>query len=278
MSLFNFSQQVVLVTGGTRGIGLETALAFARYGAKCVLTYRWGDHDEAEINRAFTEINASTPLIIQANAGDAKDTDKLMSDLEKQMSQIDILISNVSLAPIIRSFEDYSLKGLQQSISYSSWPMVGYIQKIHQTFGKYPKYVIGMSSTGPDSYTYGYDFVAASKAALEVLCRYLSYRLRDEPTVINIIRSQAIKTQSLRDTFGEDLEPFIKKFVPDNYWIEPIEIAKAAVALCSGYCDAINGQTITVDRGTSFFHNFMDMYTRARKGELDVDFGDYKGQ
>ena len=61
----------------------------------------------------------------------------------------------------------------------------------------------------------------------------------------------------------------IKTFVPDNYWIEPIEVANAIVGLCSGYCDAVNGQTITVDRGTSFFDNFMDMYARYKNGTLD---------
>ena len=269
MPLFDFSQKVVLVTGGTRGIGLETALAFAGHKAKCILTYRWGDRDEAEINKAFSEIQAPCPLILQANVADSEDTNKLMADLEKQFSQIDIFISNVSLAPVIQSFDDYTLKGLKQSISYSSWPMVSYTKKIYQTFGKYPRYIIGMSSTGPDHYAYGYDFVAASKATMEVLCRYLSYRLKAEQTVINIVRSRAIKTKSLQDTFGKDLEPFVKKFVPDNYWIEPEEVAKAVIALCSGYCDAINGQIITVDRGTSFFDNFMDIYSRAKKGELN---------
>ena len=38
--------QAVLVTGGTMGIGLATALAFARRGAVCTLTYRWGSADE----------------------------------------------------------------------------------------------------------------------------------------------------------------------------------------------------------------------------------------
>ena len=147
--------------------------------------------------------------------------------------------------------------------------MVSYTKKIYQTFEKYPSYIIGISSTGPDHYAYGYDFVAASKAVIEVLCRYLSYRLKAQQTVVNIVRSRAIKTKSLEDTFGKDLEPLVKKLIPDNYWIEPIEVANAVIALCSGYCDAIDGQIINVDRGTSFFDNFMDIYTRAKKGELN---------
>lgn len=266
MPALNFAGKTVLITGGTRGIGLETGLAFGRYGARCVLTYRWGDHDEAEIRQAFTAIQAPSPFIEQANVANREESNALMERLKKEVHQIDIFISNVSLAPVIKSVEDYTLKGLKQSISYSSWPMVSYTFKIRDTFGKYPKYIVGVSSTGPDHYSYGYDFVAASKTALEVLCRYLSYRLKDQPVHVNVVRSRAIKTKSFQDTFGDELESFVKKFVPDNYWIDPIEVANAVVALCGGYCDAINGQVIAVDRGTSFFDNFMDIYTRYKKG------------
>lgn len=270
MLQLDFSEKVVLITGGTRGIGLETGLVFGRYGARCILTYRWGDHDEDEIGAAFEKAEAPAPLILQADVANGDDTTDLMARLKSDVNQIDVFISNVSVAPIIKSFEDYTLKGLKQGISYSSWPMVGYTLKIHDVFGKYPKYIIGVSSTGPSHYSFGYDFIAASKSVLEVLSRYLSYRLKDEEVVINTVRSRAVRTQSLQDTFGEDFEGFISKLVPENYWVEPAEVANAILALCSGYCDAINGQTITVDRGTSFFDNFMDLYTRYKKGVLNL--------
>jgi NAD(P)-dependent dehydrogenase (short-subunit alcohol dehydrogenase family) len=261
----NFTGKTVLITGGTRGIGLETGLAFGKLGAQCVLTYNWGDHDDAQILEAFRAAGAPTPILAQADVGKQEDTMQLLTALKPRVSQIDIFISNVSASMIIKSFEDYTLKGLKQSIAYSSWPMVSYTLAIREVFGKYPAYVTGVSSTGPDHYSYGYDFVAASKTVMEVLCRYLNYRLRGEGVVINAVRSRAIKTKSLENTFGKDLETFVRHFLPDNYWIQPEEVANAIVALCSGYCDAISGQTINVDRGTAFFDNFMDLYTRFKK-------------
>jgi len=100
---------------------------------------------------------------------------------------------------------------------------------------------------------------------MEVFVRYINFRLREHGVCINAVRSRAIKTQSLENTFGKDLEEFTKQFVPDNYWIQPQEVSEAIVALCSGYCDTITGQTITVDKGTSFFDNLMEIYTRAQK-------------
>lgn len=267
-SFLDFSGKVALITGGTRGIGLQTGLSFGKRGALCVLTYRWGDHDEESIYKAFADVKAPKPVLIQADVSNNDDTIALLNQLKEHIAKIDIFISNVSSAMVINCFEDYTLKGLKQSISYSTWPMIGYTKEIFKTFGIYPKYIIGVSSTGPTDYSIGYDYVAASKTVMEVFVKYLNYRLRKFDVCINAVRSRAIKTQSLENTFGKDLADFAKKFVPDNYWIQPEELSESIVALCSGYCDTISGQTITVDKGTSFFDNLMEIYTRSQKNKL----------
>jgi len=176
----NFMGKTVLITGATRGVGLNLALSFAKYGAFCILTYRWGEHDENEIKQRFKKLNAPIPLIIQADVVNKDDTLALMQTLQQKVASVDIFISNVSAALVIRSFDDYSLHALKKSLSYSAWPMVHYFKQLKKTFGQYPKYVVGISSTGPDDYSYGYDFVAASKAVMETFCRYLSYRFKNE--------------------------------------------------------------------------------------------------
>lgn len=266
-SFLDFTGKTVLITGGTRGIGLETGLSFGKRGALCILTYRWGDHDEAGINEQFEKIGALKPILLQADVANADDTKALLEELKKSMDKIDIFISNVSSAMVINCFEDYTLKGLKQSISYSTWPMVAYTQEIERVFGVYPKYIMAVSSTGPTDYSIGYDYVAASKTVMEVFVKYISYRLRKHDVVINAVRSRAIKTKSLEATFGKDLYEFAQKFVPDSYWIQPEELAEAMVGLCSGYCDTITGQIITVDKGTNFFDNLMEIYTRTQKSK-----------
>jgi NAD(P)-dependent dehydrogenase (short-subunit alcohol dehydrogenase family) len=256
----------VLVTGGTMGIGLETALGLARCGARCALTYKWGTADEDEVYRRFADAGSPRPLIIRADVGNADDTGALMQELRKQWEHVDIFISNASVALVVKDLEDYSLKAFSKAIEYTAWPVFAYTTQIRECFGRYPRYVIAMSSRGPDSYAKGYDLVAGSKAAMETLCRYMSYRLYDEDIRINVVRAGAVRTMSLRDTFG-DFEEFAGRFMRDEHYIDAKEVSSCVVALCSGLLDGMRGQVLTVDRGTFFLDNLMRLYDdRERLG------------
>lgn len=261
----DFHGQSVLVTGGTRGIGLETGLSFGQRGALVYLTYRWGDHDESSILDRFARAGAPEPRIVAADVADRADTRALLTRIADEVGRLDVLVSNVSSAAIVNSFQDYTLKGLKQSISYSSWPLVAYLQESKAALGRYPGHVVALSSTGPAHFARGYDFVAASKAVLEVFVRYLNVRLRSEAVVINAVCAGGIRTESFERTFGEDFARFVGQFVPDSYWIEPAEVADTIVALCSGHCDAVSGQVINVDKGTTFFSNLMGLYANSRR-------------
>jgi NAD(P)-dependent dehydrogenase (short-subunit alcohol dehydrogenase family) len=261
----DFAGKAVLVTGGTKGIGLATALAFGRRGASCVLTYRFGSADEDELRKRFVEAGAPEPFLFQADAADPDDTKALMEELAKRYPRIEVFISNVSAALVIQSIDDYSRKGLQQTIDFSAWPTVSYMKAIKDQFGHWPRYVVAMSSTGPDQYAVAYDFVAASKAVLETLCKYLSYRLYDEDIRINALRSRSVRTESFSSTFGGDFEAFAKRFAREEHFLPAEEVADVALALCSGLLDGIRGQVLTVDRGTSFFDNFMRLFTEREQ-------------
>ncbi len=265
----DFTNRVVLVTGGTRGIGLAIALAFAQRGASTVLTYRWGSADEDELVRAFAAVGGATPLLVQADAGEDEDTDELIAEIKKHHAGVDVFVSNVAGSVVVKDFESMSERALTKSIHYSAWPLIGYLQKLKAAFGKYPRYALALSSPGPDSYSPGYEFVAASKAVLETLARYANYRLRDENININVIRAGAIKTQSAHDMFGDVLFDFLDRLAPEHHqWLTADDVANTAVALCSGLLDACSGQVINVDRGHGFTDNLMRLY--AERGELNL--------
>ena len=245
------------------GIGLATALAFGRRGARCWLTYRWGTADPDAVRAEFARQGAPEPRLIQADVACADDTVSLLEDIAAEHEQVDVFVSNVAVAGIVRCAHDLSIRGLTRSIDYSAWPLVDYTLRIQRRLGSYPRYVLGLSSIGPDAVTPEYDFVAASKAVLETLARYLAHRLGPEGVRINVIRSSMVKTASSSALFGERLAAWERLLGPDSL-IRPGEVADTAVALCSGLMDAVNGQVITVDRGRSFTSHFWQLLDQVR--------------
>lgn len=260
--------KAVLVTGGTMGIGLATGLAFARQGAVAWLTHRWGSADEDAILKQFADEQLPAPRILQADVANKEDTAELLGRIKAEHDHVEAFISNVSFGLVVEKIEDYKMSSLFRSIEYSTWPMYQYSADIKALFGRWPRYVIGLSSGGPDHYYKNYDFVAASKAVMETLCRYMSYRLFDEDIRINVVRSRLVRTESLRATFGRDFEEFAEKFNMKRQFIPEQEVADAILALCSGLMDGVRGQVMMVDRGTTFFDNLMRLYNE--RDELEI--------
>lgn len=257
--LNDFSGKAVLVTGGTKGIGLGCALALARHGAVCTLTHRWGSADEDELREKFAAIGGAAPTILEADAGERDDTKAVVEQLRKHHERIEVFISNVSFAQIVKSTKDYSKRALLRSIEYSVWPTFEYLDEIKQQFGTYPRYVIGMSSIGPDAFVANYDFVAGSKALLETLVRYWNYRMQREDSRVNVVRAALVRTDSLKATMGEECIPFVERF-DERMFVTPEQVGDAVLALCSGLMDGVSGQVVTVDHGVAFYDNVIRLF------------------
>ena len=266
----NGAPRVVLITGGTRGIGLATGMAFAREGAHTVLTYRWGSAGLDQVRARYDAEGLVPPLIVEADVASAEDTQALLERVHRDFDRIDAFISNVAFGLVVRDLSDYSFRALTRSIEYTAWPLFEYPRRIREVFGRYPRYIVGLSSGGPDHVYRNYDFVAASKSVLETLCRYLNYRWFAEDVRINVIRSRLVRTDSLRATFGHEFEAFADRFGADRQFTEVDEVARAIVAVCSGLMDGVSGQVLNVDRGTTFFDNLMGLYEHAGAQESQV--------
>ncbi|HEY4059901.1 MAG TPA: SDR family oxidoreductase [Kofleriaceae bacterium] len=264
----SYEGRVVLVTGGTKGIGLGTALAFARHGAQLVLTHKWGSADEAELAEKFRAVGAPAPFVVEADISRSDETQRLFELIRDRCGRVDALISNASAAVTVQSLDDLTERAFLKSMRASAWPVVDYTLAAKRVLGVFPRYVIIMSSDGPDRFTPAYDFVASGKAAAETFARYLAYRLRDEGTRVNVVRSRAIKTDAFTDTFGNEFYGFLRRFVSDDWFMTVDEVADAAFALCSGMFDAMTGQVVMVDRGNTFADGISTIY--AQRAELGL--------
>jgi NAD(P)-dependent dehydrogenase (short-subunit alcohol dehydrogenase family) len=266
-AVIDHSKTVLLVTGGTKGIGLATALAFARHGAASILTHRWGSASEDDVKKAFRDVGGPEPWIVEADVADKGATDALVQQIGERHGRVDVFVSNASTSLLVNDLDDYAERGFLQSLRASTWPTFEYMQAFRRRLGRLPRHVVIMSSDGPDRFTGSYDFVAASKATLETLMRYWQFRVADQPVNINVLRSRAVRTDSFDSTFGAEFYGFLRRFVDDAWFMTEGEIADAALALASGFFDGVRGQVITVDRGSTFGDGVSFLYAeRERRG------------
>ncbi len=258
----SYKGKVVLITGGTKGIGLACGLAFASLGAQLVLTHRWGSADEQDILAQFAKTGGPVPLILEADASQPKDTKALMATVAEQFSGgenpgVDVFISNVCVVMRGDGVDNHNRRALLKSLDYSAWPFLDYMHQIHKQFGRYPEYAVAMSSDGPDSHYPGYDYVAVAKAVLETFVRYMATHLRDENVKINALRTRQVITDSFAQIFGEERIGLSEQF--SEFAVTAEEVADTTVAMCSGMLDSLSGQVLTLDRGAAFVDNVMTL-------------------
>jgi NAD(P)-dependent dehydrogenase (short-subunit alcohol dehydrogenase family) len=257
----------VLITGGTKGIGLGIALSFASRGASVFLTQKWGSADPDELRALFRSHNAVEPEIMDADVAHDEDAQPVIEAIRDRHGHLDVLISNVAFAPVIHGLDEYTRRGLMSAIDHSTWPIVAYTRAAREICGRYPRYVIGLSSEGADTYHMHYDIIAASKAALEAMCRYLHQRLREHDSRVNVVRTRFTDTDSLRAITGDEFVPFVEKHSPGTF-TTPNEVGESVVGLCSGLMDAVGGQIITVDHGASIFENFSRLFNERERNPI----------
>jgi len=89
-----------LVTGGSRGLGLELCLAFAREGAKVCFTYSKDDADAADA-RAKIAAAGCEPEVSKGSVADASHVRKTVDDLVARWGGIDVLVNNAAMNQIL---------------------------------------------------------------------------------------------------------------------------------------------------------------------------------
>lgn len=261
--LHDYQQKAVLITGGTRGIGLACAYTFAARGAQCYLTYRWGSADEAAIAQDFKAKNLAVPVFMEADAGRDADIAPVLERIAQSHDRIDAFISNVCVSMLGGEVLEHQERSMIRSLEYSSWPLISYTQAIFKKFQAPPRYIVATSSDGPDTYLPRYHYIAVAKAVLETLTRYTSTHLRGHDSKVNVLRTRGVITDSYKDVFGQ--AAFDAAKAHPEFQVTTQECAETLFSLCSGLFDAMSGQVVTLDKGAAFADNALslDLFEKA---------------
>lgn len=101
--LFDLTGKVALVTGGSRGLGLEMVRAFAAHGADVIIASR--KLDACEVAAEEVRKTGRRALAFAAHCGRWDDIDRLIEQSYAEFGRVDILVNNAGMGPLIPSHE-----------------------------------------------------------------------------------------------------------------------------------------------------------------------------
>ena len=236
-----------LITGGTTGIGLETAHEFLQEGARIAITGK----NPANLEAARKELGGEV-VVIASDASDAKSQKAVAEAVGQAFGKLDILFLNAGVAEL-RPVEQWDEAGFDRSFATNVKGPFFLMQALLPIFANPAVVVLNTSVNAhigmPNSSVYG-----ASKAALASLVRTLSGELIGRGIRVNGVSPGPIATPLYSKLgFSEaDLKTVsasIQRLVPVGRFGNASEIAKAVVFLASDECAFAVGSELMVDGG-----------------------------
>jgi len=241
--------KVAIVTGAGQGIGAAIAAAYAREGAKVILTGRTLSKVEAMAGKINTAGGEALPL--EAVAGNQEHSEMTVDRAISEWGRVDALVNNA------HSFTDYlplsdpnmeeNCKVDFQSAFYGSLQLMQlcYPHMVKQGGGS----IINMGSSFGIRCEPGFLAYAASKEAIRALTRTAAREWGKDRIRVNTILPAALSPkaiQYLEDSGTYDLE--LSKVAMGRFGA-PEDIAPTAIFLVSDESDYVTGQTICVEGG-----------------------------
>jgi NAD(P)-dependent dehydrogenase (short-subunit alcohol dehydrogenase family) len=238
--------KTALITGGTSGIGLETARQFIAEGARVAVT----GTNPATIEAARAELGDKA-LVIQANAGDVAGQKAVAEAIENAFGHLDILFVNAGAADF-RPIEQFDEEAFDRSVAVNVKGPFFLIQALVPILANPASIVLNTSINAhigmPNTSVY-----ALTKAALLSFAKTLSGELIGRGIRVNAVSPGPIATP-LYGKLGmsvADTDAMAAAKIPAGRFGNPSEIAKAVVFLASDESTYTVGSELVIDGGMS---------------------------
>ena len=245
-----FDGQVVLITGGSTGIGLATAQAFSREGAKVAITGRSQDN----LDKAVAAIPGEA-LAIRASAGDLVDIERTLAETEARFGKINVMFLNAGPGGVHATFEDVTEEIFDGFCDTNFKGPYFTIQKALPRLAPNPSIIICSSISNAIGQV-GLSVYASAKAAQRALVRVLATELGPKGIRVNVVSPGFIDTP-IFDKSGvpEAAQAEIRRMVEHQAKLgrmgRPEDIAGAVLYLASPEASYVIGAELVVDGGYS---------------------------
>lgn len=234
-----------LITGGTSGIGLETAKEFLREGARVAITGR----NPETLEKARKELGSEV-VVIASDVGEAAGQKKVAETVRQAFGTLDVVFLNAGIVEM-RPLDQWDETAFDRSFNINFKGPFFLLQALLPSFSN-PASIVLMTSINshigmPNSSVYG-----ATKGALLSLARTLSGELISRGIRINAITGGPIATPLYGKLgMGEAELKTLEQQIPARRLGKPSEVAEAVIFFASDESAFTVGSELVIDGGMS---------------------------
>ena len=236
-----------LVTGASRGIGREIAMALAEEGADVAINYNRSD-DDADTLAMSIEVMGKNTWVYPADISDYGKVQAMRTSLAKYLGPIDILVNNAGIN-VDKLFskmqpEDWNKVLAINLIGVFNCTRIFLEDLLASKHGR----IINITSIVGQMGNIGQVNYAASKAGIIGMTKALAKELASKSVTVNAIAPGFIETSMLAGVPEKIRERIIEQ-IPMKRFGRPSEVAKAVVFLASDDASYITGHVLNVNGG-----------------------------
>ena len=242
--------KVALVTGSTRGLGKEIALALGRAGAKVAMNYA-NDRETAE--EAMKDLRAITSesCLVGGDVTDASAIEKIVAEITQQLGPIDILVFNATCPQPELTIEEYDWPFHQRMLDFFVKSPVLLTKAClshmkQQQWGR----IVHITSEVFARGTSPFSAYVAAKGGQTGLARSTACELAPYGITVNMVAPGWIPVERHTE-YPQSAKDAYLKSVPAGRFGKPADVAQAVVYYASEQAAFVTGQTLSVNGGNT---------------------------
>ena len=239
--------KLAIITGGTRGIGKQIALTFAKEGYNIALNYRTENEDLKNTKKEIEENNVKC-FTFQGDVTNFKDCEQFVKQIVEEFGNIDVLVNNAGITrdTLLMRMKEEDFKQVIDTNLIGTFNVtknvISYMMKARS--GR----IINISSVVGISGNAGQTNYAASKAGIIGFTKSLAKEVASRNITVNAVAPGFIETQ-MTDVLKDDIKEEIAKKIPLKRMGTPQDVANVVKFLASNDSSYITGQVINIDGG-----------------------------